>query len=40
LASEYPKMSKQGAADKKKKHVTLLIAQKLKIIRRLENWQK
>jgi hypothetical protein len=36
--AEYPKMSKQGTADKKKKHITL-ISQKLKIIRGLENWQ-
>jgi len=36
---EYPKMSKQGTADKKKKHRTLLISQKLKIARGLENWQ-
>jgi hypothetical protein len=40
LTSEYPKMSKQGTVDKKKKkkHRTLLISQKLKIVRGLENW--
>jgi len=35
-ASKDPKMSKQGTAGKKM-HVTLMITQKLKIIRRLES---
>jgi hypothetical protein len=36
MASEDPKLSKQGTADKKK-HVTLMIPQKPEIIRRLES---
>jgi hypothetical protein len=36
MASEDPKMSKQGTAGKRK-HVTLMIHQKIEIIRRLES---
>jgi hypothetical protein len=36
MASKDPKMSRQGTAGKKK-HVTLMIPQKLEIIRRLES---
>jgi hypothetical protein len=36
MASEYPKMSKQGTAGKRK-HVTLTVFQKHEIIRRFEN---
>jgi hypothetical protein len=36
MASEDPKMSKQGAADKKK-HITSMILQKIDMIRWLEN---
>jgi hypothetical protein len=35
MASEDPKMGKQGTAGKRK-HVTLMVPQKLKIIRRPE----
>jgi len=36
MASEVPKVNKQGTADKRK-HVTIMIPQKLQIIRRLES---
>jgi len=39
MASEDPKMSKQGTAGKRK-HVTLMIPEKLKIIRMLETGKR
>jgi hypothetical protein len=39
MASKYPKMSKQGTAVKRK-HATLTISQKLKLIRMLKNGKR